>query len=196
MAVSFIGRENRRTQRKPPTCRKSLTNFTVIHFVQYTFRCYASSSLNFPEKRIYHKWLCIVCMRALCTPLLLTFELYNSFEFLHIYFNTYRITKNLTVETDIKSFSVSLIVWAVILIIVFDETFTSQWSIFFSITVSSLRLTISLVEIKGKKSKLPIIMQSGKKKIHMMHLCAKYSCTKICFMHIIVSEWNFSMYVM
>jgi hypothetical protein len=27
MAVSFIGRENRRTQRKPLTCRKSLTNF-------------------------------------------------------------------------------------------------------------------------------------------------------------------------
>jgi hypothetical protein len=27
MAVSFIGEGNRRTQRKPPTCRKSLTNF-------------------------------------------------------------------------------------------------------------------------------------------------------------------------
>ena len=27
VAVSFIGGENRRTQRKSPTCRKSLTNF-------------------------------------------------------------------------------------------------------------------------------------------------------------------------
>ena len=27
MAVSFIGEGNRRTQRKPPTCHKSLTNF-------------------------------------------------------------------------------------------------------------------------------------------------------------------------
>jgi len=27
MAVSFIGGENRNTQRKPPTCHKSLTNF-------------------------------------------------------------------------------------------------------------------------------------------------------------------------
>jgi len=26
MAVSFIGGRNRTTQRKPPTCRKSLTN--------------------------------------------------------------------------------------------------------------------------------------------------------------------------
>jgi len=26
VAVSFIGEENRSTQRKPPTCRKSLTN--------------------------------------------------------------------------------------------------------------------------------------------------------------------------
>jgi hypothetical protein len=41
------------------------------------------------------------------SPLLLAFELYNSFEFLRIYFNTYRITTILTVETDIKSFSVS-----------------------------------------------------------------------------------------
>jgi len=27
MAVSFIGGENQSTQRKPPTCPKSLTNF-------------------------------------------------------------------------------------------------------------------------------------------------------------------------
>jgi len=27
MAVSFIDGGNQRTQRKPPTCRKSLTNF-------------------------------------------------------------------------------------------------------------------------------------------------------------------------
>jgi hypothetical protein len=27
VAVSFIGGGNRRTRRKPPTCRKSLTNF-------------------------------------------------------------------------------------------------------------------------------------------------------------------------
>jgi len=27
VAVNFIGGENRRTQRKPPTCPKSLTNF-------------------------------------------------------------------------------------------------------------------------------------------------------------------------
>jgi len=26
VAVSFIGEKNRSTQRKPPTCRKSLTN--------------------------------------------------------------------------------------------------------------------------------------------------------------------------
>jgi len=33
MVVSFIGRGNRRTWRKPPTCHKSLTNFyhTVIN---------------------------------------------------------------------------------------------------------------------------------------------------------------------
>jgi hypothetical protein len=28
VAVSFIGGGNRNTQRKPPACRKSLTNFT------------------------------------------------------------------------------------------------------------------------------------------------------------------------
>jgi len=27
VAVSFIGAGNRRTRRRPPTCRKSLTNF-------------------------------------------------------------------------------------------------------------------------------------------------------------------------
>jgi len=27
VTVSFIGGENRNTRRKPPTCRKSLTNF-------------------------------------------------------------------------------------------------------------------------------------------------------------------------
>jgi len=33
VAVSFIGRGNRRTQKKPPTCRKSLNNLShnVVH---------------------------------------------------------------------------------------------------------------------------------------------------------------------
>ena len=35
MAVSFIGGGNRRTQKKPPTCQKSLTNF--YHIMLYTF---------------------------------------------------------------------------------------------------------------------------------------------------------------
>ena len=33
MADSFIGEGNRSTQRKPPTCRKSLTNLTLSHNV-------------------------------------------------------------------------------------------------------------------------------------------------------------------
>ena len=36
MMVSFIGGRNRSTQRKPPTCHKSLTNFYHIMLYQYT----------------------------------------------------------------------------------------------------------------------------------------------------------------
>jgi hypothetical protein len=36
MAVSFIGWGNRSTQRKPPTCRKSLTNFITKCYIEYT----------------------------------------------------------------------------------------------------------------------------------------------------------------
>jgi hypothetical protein len=36
MAVSFIGRWNRSTQRKPPTCPKSLTNFIIQYCIKYT----------------------------------------------------------------------------------------------------------------------------------------------------------------
>ena len=33
VAVSFIGDGNWGTQRKPPTCRKSLTNFIITRYV-------------------------------------------------------------------------------------------------------------------------------------------------------------------
>jgi len=33
VAVSFIGGRNGSTRRKPPTCRKSLTNFMEAYFV-------------------------------------------------------------------------------------------------------------------------------------------------------------------
>jgi hypothetical protein len=35
MAVSFIGGGNRSTRRKPPTCRKSLTNFITYSCIEY-----------------------------------------------------------------------------------------------------------------------------------------------------------------
>jgi hypothetical protein len=35
-AVSFIGLGNRSTQKKPPTCRKSLTNFIAYCCIEYT----------------------------------------------------------------------------------------------------------------------------------------------------------------
>jgi hypothetical protein len=36
VAVSFIGGENRSTQRKPQTCRKSLTNLITLCCIKYT----------------------------------------------------------------------------------------------------------------------------------------------------------------
>jgi len=36
MAVSFIGGGNQSTRRKPPTCRKSLINFTTQCCIKYT----------------------------------------------------------------------------------------------------------------------------------------------------------------
>jgi hypothetical protein len=36
MAVSFIGRGNWSTRRKPPTCRKPLTNFIITCCIEYT----------------------------------------------------------------------------------------------------------------------------------------------------------------
>jgi hypothetical protein len=36
VAVSFIGGGNQSTQRKPPTCRKSLTNFMTWCCIEYT----------------------------------------------------------------------------------------------------------------------------------------------------------------
>ena len=36
MAVRFIGGGNRKTRRKPPTCRKSLTNFITLCCIEYT----------------------------------------------------------------------------------------------------------------------------------------------------------------
>jgi hypothetical protein len=36
VAVSFIGGGNRSTHRKPPTCRKSLTNFITKFCIEYT----------------------------------------------------------------------------------------------------------------------------------------------------------------
>jgi hypothetical protein len=35
VAVSFIGGGNRSTRRKPPTCRKSLTNFITYCCIKY-----------------------------------------------------------------------------------------------------------------------------------------------------------------
>jgi hypothetical protein len=35
VAVSFIGGGNQNAQRKPPTCRKSLTNFITKYFFQF-----------------------------------------------------------------------------------------------------------------------------------------------------------------
>jgi len=35
VAVTFIGEGNRRTRRKPPTCRKSLTNFITWCCIEY-----------------------------------------------------------------------------------------------------------------------------------------------------------------
>jgi hypothetical protein len=37
VVVSFIGGEKRSTQRKPPTCRKSLTNFIIYCCIEYTW---------------------------------------------------------------------------------------------------------------------------------------------------------------
>ena len=42
MAVGFIGGGNRRTRRKPPTCRKSLTLFITL---------YAREMQRFPNER-------------------------------------------------------------------------------------------------------------------------------------------------
>jgi hypothetical protein len=36
VTVSFIGGGNWSTQRKPPTCRKSLTNFITLYYIEYT----------------------------------------------------------------------------------------------------------------------------------------------------------------
>jgi hypothetical protein len=36
VTVSFIGGENRRTWRKTPTCRESLTNFITSCCIEYT----------------------------------------------------------------------------------------------------------------------------------------------------------------
>jgi len=36
VAVSFIGGRNQSIQRKPPACRKSLTNFITLRSIEYT----------------------------------------------------------------------------------------------------------------------------------------------------------------
>ena len=39
VAVSFIGGGNQSTQRKPPTCHKSLTNFITLCSIKHTLPC-------------------------------------------------------------------------------------------------------------------------------------------------------------
>jgi len=44
MTVTFIGGGNRSTRRKPPTCRKSLTNFITYCCIEYTSSVWCSNS--------------------------------------------------------------------------------------------------------------------------------------------------------
>jgi hypothetical protein len=73
---------------------------------------------------------------------------------------TYRITAGLKVETDIiTSIAENIMEQAVILVIMYVETYkflTSHCQTLFSFAVSLLTLAISLREIEGKMSKLPI----------------------------------------
>jgi hypothetical protein len=60
MAVSFIGGENQRSRRKPPTCRKSLTNFITEWCTPHPDRGMKIYSQFIKHKFLFH----IVCFSA------------------------------------------------------------------------------------------------------------------------------------
>jgi hypothetical protein len=59
MAVSFIGEENRSTQIKPPTCRKSLKNLTcgrsVVSTTKIGLISYISTKLTWKPEHLFGK---------------------------------------------------------------------------------------------------------------------------------------------
>ena len=125
---------------------------------------------------------CIILFATSCCiwTLRMHLEKFWIIYLIHVYRNTVVVKVGMDISSSIAAY---LIGWALMLVIICVKTvtidifvficfatigLTSQWLIIFSIRVSTAILTISLDEIKGKMSKLPInvlytvIMNEGK----------------------------------